>query len=249
MDSLTFLGLFLAVIAICAAQILEGGQINQLLNLPAFLIVFGGSSAAVMLQTPFSIFRRAASMFFWIFIPPKYHMELHIKQILKMSENTRKEGILSLERTAKRSKDIFFKKAIEILMDGVSVEDLRSSLNFELESEEKRDLDACHVFDSLGGYSPTIGIMGTVMGLIQVMNDLTDPTEIGTGIAVAFIATIYGVGFANLLFLPVASKLRSIVLQRTRLREMIIEGFAAMCEGEHPKTIERRLDGFIEKRK
>ncbi len=248
MDSLTVLGIILAIVAICVAQILEGGQLAQLMSLPAFLIVFGGSFSAVLLQTPFSTFKRAMRIFFWVFVPPKYNVRRIMKQVISMSENTRKEGILSLEESKRKTKDVFLKKGIDLLVDGNNTDDLRNSLIVELESEEKRDMDACYVFESLGGYSPTIGILGTVMGLIQVMNDLDDPTEIGSGIAVAFIATIYGVGFANLLFLPVSSKLKMLIMNRSRMREMIIEGFAAMCEGEHPKVIENRLGGFIEKK-
>jgi chemotaxis protein MotA len=245
-DFLTIFGMLLAGSAIGYGQISEGGSLANLVNGSAFLIVIGGTLGAVTLQTPSKIFYRAIEIFPWIFSPPKVHIKEGMQRLVEISVATRKEGILSIESQIDNEKDYFLKKGLELIIDGNTAIEVRNSLIVELESEEQRDLDATKVYESLGGYSPTIGILGTVIGLIQVMEHLSDPTELGAGIAVAFIATIYGVGFANLIFLPVSHKLRTHVLRRTRGREMFIEGFASIAEGEHPRMIETRLKGFLE---
>lgn len=245
MDFLTIFGILLAFIAIAVGQTMEGGNLIHLVNASAFLIVMGGTFGAVILQTPSKIFFRSLVILRWVIVPPKNIVKDGITRIVDISAITRKEGILSIEDDIPKEKDTFIRKGLELIIDGNTAAEVRSALIFELESEEHRDLEACRVFESLGGYSPTIGILGTVLGLIHVMDHLSDPTQLGAGIAVAFVATIYGVGFANLIFLPISHKLRAHVVRRTRTREMYIEGFSAIAEGEHPRLIENRLKGFI----
>ncbi len=245
MDFLTIFGILLAFIAIAIGQTIEGGDLSHLVNGSAFLIVIGGSFGAVILQTPSKIFFRSLKIIKWMVLPPKSNLLKNVKRIVEISTVTRKEGILSIESEIPKEKDSFIRKGLELIIDGNTASEVRSALMFELQSEQHLDIEATGVFESLGGYSPTIGILGTVLGLIHVMDNLSDPTELGAGIAVAFVATIYGVGFANLIFLPIAHKLRAHVDRRTRTREMFIEGFSAIAEGEHPRLIENRLRGFV----
>ncbi len=244
-DFLTLLGLFLAAIAIVVAEILDGGQLHDLLNLSAFLIVFGGSLGAVLVQTPLKIFIRSCKIIRWVVLPPKLSMEKEIAKIVELSRISRKRGLLALEDEINRSEDNFFKNGLSLVVDAHTPDEIRATLSIVLESEEQRDFAAAKVFDSMGGYSPTIGILGTVLALIKVMGDLAEPEKLGAGIAVAFVATIYGVSFANLLFLPIANKLKAQIIERMRLREMLVEGFVGISEGENPHLLQVRLSSYI----
>jgi chemotaxis protein MotA len=247
MDFLTLAGLFIALGAIAAAQLLEGGQLMYLLSLPAFLIVMGGTLGAVLLQTPWSIFARSMRLIVWAIKPPKFSIQNSIEIVFELSRDSRKRGLLSLEEKLEQESNHFLRRALALVIDAHTPDEIRSALLIELESEEQIDLEAIKVFEGMGGYSPTIGILGTVLSLIKVMEDLTDPEKVGAGIAVAFVATIYGVGFANLLFLPVSHKLKNLILKRSRMNEMLIEGFVGIAEGENPHMLKTRLDGFVGK--
>ena len=241
MDILSLLGIILAF-----ADLLEGGTVASLFNLPAALIVVGGTLAATLLQTSAGLLRRAFHQARWVFFPPFIDAEEGLGKVMDWSVKARKEGLLGLERIAEREPEPFARKGLQLLVDGAETETIRSVLEVDLESREERDLEAAQVFDAMGGYSPTIGIIGAVMGLIQVMTNLTDPATLGTGIATAFVATIYGVALANLLFFPVANKLREIVRRRARYEDMMIDGIVAIAEGENPRSIEMRLRGFLQ---
>jgi len=245
MDMLSLLGVAVAFAALIGGNWLEGGHIDALLNGPAFMIVVGGSVGAVLLQTPLTIFVRAMQISKQVIIPPKLPLEDLVKKMINWSHLARKEGLLGLEDVVNKESDLFVRKGVQLLVDGSEPEDLRRMLELEIDTNEQRDLNAAKVFDSMGGYSPTIGIIGAVMGLIHVMQNLADPSRLGEGIATAFVATIYGVGLANLFLLPIASKLKSHVLAKTHYRELVIEGLVAISEGENPRLIEIRLRGFI----
>jgi chemotaxis protein MotA len=244
MDKLTIAGLFVAIIAIYLGFILDGGSITALLELPAFIIVFGGTLGAVMLQSSASQFFHALSLLKWIFYPPKYDINQGIDSIVLWSEKARESGYLSLENIAEEEQDFYTNKALNLLVDGVEVDNLRVSLELDLDLYREHNLRSAHVFESMGGYSPTIGILGAVLGLIHAMSNLTDPTLLGQGIATAFIATIYGVGFANLIYLPVANKIKAIIHQQTMYREMISEGLISIALAENPHAIENKLSAF-----
>jgi chemotaxis protein MotA len=158
----------------------------------------------------------------------------------------RKEGLLGLESVADLERDDYARKGLQLLVDGAEPEAIRSILEVDLYNQEGRDIQAAKVFESMGGYAPTIGIIGAVMGLIHVMGNLADPSKLGSGIAVAFVATIYGVGFANLLLLPIASKIKAVALRQSRYREMLLEGILSIAEGENPRSIELKLQGFMD---
>lgn len=244
MDRLTLLGIIIALFAIVGGQYLDGGTLEALINLPALLIVLGGTLGAVMLQTPGRIFKRAMRIVLWVFKPPKASYEENLSMLMEWSKKVRKYGLISLEQEIANVDDHFIKKGVDLLISGCDKEVLRSILEIELETLEIQETQAADVFDSMGGYAPTIGIIGAVLGLIHVMSALSDPSQVGTGIAVAFVATIYGVGFANLLFLPIANKLKTIIYNRLRMHEMIMEGLISIAEGDSPMMIEMKLIGF-----
>ena len=246
MDMLSMVGIMLALVAILGGNILEGGHTSSLVQLTAFVIVAGGTLGAVMVQTPIRTFVRAMGMASWVFVPVKLQLEETAEKIVNWSNIARREGLLGLEAIAEEEPDQFARKGLQLLVDGGEPEVIRGILEVEIDHKEYQDIQAAKVFDGMGGYSPTIGIIGAVMGLIHVMNNLADPSKLGGGIATAFVATIYGVGFANLLFLPMANKLKSQVHNQTRFREMVVEGVISIAEGENPRNIEIRLQGYYQ---
>ncbi|KPQ29642.1 MAG: chemotaxis protein MotA [Marinobacter excellens HL-55] len=246
MDILSLLGIILAFVAILGGNLLEGGAMGSLFNAPAGLIVVGGTLAATILQTSWPMLKRALRQVRWVFVPPYISLEDGIGKVIDWSVKARKQGLLGLEGLAEREPEKFARKGLQLLVDGAEPEAIRSIMEVDLESREQSDLEAARIYEAMGGYSPTIGIIGAVMGLIQVMTNLEDPQSLGSGIATAFVATIYGVALANLLFFPIANKLRSIIKERTRYEDMMIDGIIAIAEGENPKSIELRLRGFLQ---
>ncbi len=246
MDILTIIGLLVGFAAIIGGNILEGGHTSSLVQLTAFLIVGGGTIGAVMVQTPIPVFIRGLKMFIWIFMPPKIEQKTAVEKIVGWSNIARKEGLLGLESLVESETDAFAKKGLQLLVDGSEPEVIRNILEVEIGVKEHFDIQAAKMFEGMGGYSPTIGIIGAVMGLIHVMNNLADPSKLGAGIAVAFVATIYGVGLANLIFLPVANKLKALIHDQAQFREMVVEGVISIAEGENPRNIETKLDGYLQ---
>ncbi len=245
MDLLSIIGVILAFGAIIGGNLMEGGHIQSLLNGPAAVIVMGGTIAAIMLQTSSSLLMLAIRRLKWVFTPPFVSLETGIDKILAWSMRARKNGLLGLEALAEKEKEPFAKKALQLLVDGAEPETIRSILEVEVSAREHREMDVAKVYESMGGYSPTIGIIGAVMGLIHVMTNLQDPKLLGSGIATAFVATIYGVAFANLFFFPVSSKLKEISKRQAAYGELMIEGIVSIAEGENPRAIEHKLKGFI----
>lgn len=245
MDILSLIGVLLGFAALIGGNFLEGGHLSTLINGPAALIVIGGTIGAAALQTPRDIFVRAMRRSVWVFSPPNFDIDFEIKRIYAWALLVRKEGVLGLEKQAALVNDPFRKKALQMLIDGFEPFQIRSTLELELVARDKSNREAAHVFDAMGGYAPTIGIIGAVLGLIHVMGNLSDPAELGSGIAVAFVATIYGVGIANLLLLPVANKIRAYAEREAQLREMFIEGVLSICDGDNPNVIQEKLRGFV----
>jgi chemotaxis protein MotA len=245
MDILSIVGVIVALAAILGGNILEGGHTDSLMQLTAFVIVAGGTLGAILLQVQMSVFARSMRMGLWVIIPPKFGSEAAIQRIVEWSNTARKEGLLGLEAIAETEKDPFSSKGLQLLVDGSEPEVIRKILEVEVDVKEHHDTLAAKVYEGMGGYSPTIGIIGAVMGLIHVMNNLADPSKLGPGIAVAFVATIYGVGLANLFFLPMATKLKAIIHQQTQYREMVVEGIISIAEGENPRNIETKLQGYL----
>ncbi|HEB77990.1 MAG TPA: flagellar motor protein [Methylothermaceae bacterium] len=245
MDPLSIVGLITGIAAIVGGNLLEGGQLSFLINGPALLIVLGGTMGAVLLQTPPQLFLRGMKMLRWIVAPPQVNLEASIKKIVSWSQLARKEGLLGLEDEIDRESDSFTRKGLQLLVDGNETDAIRDALEVEMMTREQQSQAAARVFEAMGGYAPTLGILGAVLGLIQVMQNLSDPAKLGSGIAIAFVATIYGVGLANLVFLPVANKLKHQVRVQTLSQELLLEGILAIAEGENPHNVELKLRGFL----
>jgi chemotaxis protein MotA len=245
MDILSVVGLVLAFVAIVVGAVLKGAGVGALLNGAAFTIVVIGTFASILIQTPKVTFARAWKIMPWIFKPPLEDHEKLIAKMVEWSETARKQGLLGLEPSLETEPDPFAKKALQMLVDGTEPEKIREALEVELDAREKSETQSAKVFEGMGIYAPTLGIIGAVLGLIAVMKNLADPSKLGPGIAAAFTATIYGIGLANLFFLPVANKLKDIIKKQTHAKEMIIEGIIAIAEGENPRNLEAKLKGFM----
>lgn len=246
MDILSIAGIIVGVGAILLGIVLDGGDISSLVNVPALIIVFGGTIGATLLQFPPAIFVRSVKMFSWVLIPQKINLSAQIDKVIYWSLLARKEGLLGLENALPNEKDPFIKKGLQLLVDGNDHDAIRDILDLDMYSRENRGLQAAGLYEAMGGYAPTIGILGAVMGLIHVMQNLTNPALLGQGIATAFVATIYGVGSANLVFLPVANKLKTQVLALTQAREMLTEGIISIADGENPRNIKLKLGGYLQ---
>lgn len=244
MDALTLIGLITGFCAIIVGQMFEGGELHSLMNFSALLIVLGGTLGAVMVQTPLNTFKRAFKILPWIFRPPKQTFSHTREQLVELARKARQYGLLSLEDFMEQEKNPLLRQGLELLIIGVDKQTIRQVLEAEIDRREAHDLHAAHVFESMGGYSPTIGILGAVLGLIHVMRNLADPSELGGGIAVAFVATIYGVGLANLIFLPMANKIKSCVALQVHHDEMLVEGIVSMASGESPNMLSLKLNNF-----
>lgn len=246
MDKFTLLGLVIGLAGIMTGQILEGGGLSIMFQSAAFLIVFGGTIGAVMVQCPSRVFVMAIRMGRWAFLPPALHSQELARQLTEWSVVARREGILALDAHASAIDDPFLKKGLQLLVDGNSAEKIREVLDVDTHIWEQSRWQAARVWEAAAGYSPTIGIIGAILGLMHVMQNLSEPDKLGGGIAVAFVATIYGVAFANLLFLPIANKLKSIIMQQAEMREMVADGLAGIASGDSPRLIEIKLQGYLD---
>lgn len=244
LDKLSLAGIILSLVAVVGGNMLEGGNTDSLIQLTAFVIVFGGTLGATLVQMPQKVFMHGIKRASWVFLPPSTDAEAMRKKIVGWSRMARKEGLLGLEKAASKEADPFARKGLRLLVDGSEPSEISKILEVEIDSIASAELNAARVYDAMGGYSPTIGIIGAVLGLIQVMNNLADPSALGPGIAVAFVATIYGVGFANFLFLPMSNKLKSICSEQTQYHEMVLEGVVSIAEGENPMAISSKLQSF-----
>ncbi len=245
MDRLSIIGLFLALASLVGGSILKGAGLASLWSPAAFVIVIVGTIASILLHTSPAIFRHAFKIVRWVVQPPASDRQALIRQIVDWSNIARRQGLLGLEPQVEMQDDPFLRKGLQLVVDGVEPEAIRHMLEIELSGQEHRDLAAAKVFEGMGIYAPTLGIIGAVLGLIAVMKNLADPSKLGHGIAAAFTATIYGIASANLLFLPVAAKLKNVIAYNSREREMIIEGLIAIAQGENPRNIETSLAGFV----
>ena len=245
MEILPFVGIVMAFGAVLFGNYLDGGHLSSLLNFPAAFIVLGGTLGAVLLQTSSEIMLRAIKLSSWVFFPPNMEVEKGIEKMSYWSITARKEGLLGLESIVEGEGDPFAQKGLQMLIDGSEPESIRAVLETDITIKENRNLEAAKVFESMGGYSPTVGIIGAVLGLIHVMNNLADPSMLGAGIATAFVATIYGVGLANLVLLPFAHKIKAVSDAIILYQEMILEGIIAISEGDNPRSMELRLKAYV----
>jgi len=244
-DKSTIGGIAIALGGIAIGLLMDGGKLVQVLQPTAALIVFGGTIGAVMVQFPLRIVFQAVVELRYVFFNSEPEPDSLVQNLLGYAYKARKEGILSLDAELAKIKDHFLRESLMLAVDGVNAKDLRKMMELQLEYEGEKQERIPKVFDAAGGFAPTIGIIGAVLGLIQVMQHLQDINEVGRGIAVAFVATIYGVGSANLLFLPWAGKLRIRLRERQVIQEMTLEAVLSIMEGVNPRAMELQLKSYL----
>ncbi len=245
MDKSSLGGILLAVGGILAGLLIEGGNLGQILQPTAAMIVFGGTLGAVMLQFPLPVVLQAGLRLRSVFLNPPQNPEATIGRLVQYAQKARRDGIVSLDSELNEIEDPFLKKSLMLAVDGTEPDELRKIMELELDNQAEYEEQVPQVFESAGGFAPTIGIIGAVLGLIQVMQHLDKIDEVGRGIAVAFVATIYGVGSANLLYLPVSGKMKLRIREEQIAREMTLEGVASILEGINPHMLETKLLGFL----
>ena len=244
MDITTIGGILLAILGILGGQALEGGHVSSILQATAAIIVFAGTIGAVMVAFPKKDFARGMKMAKMAFGDSKGDLASLAKQIVELAGVARRDGVLALEGKLAEIGDPFLKKALGYVVDGVDASVTRSSLEAAVDAEHAENMVAAKVWESAGGFAPTIGILGAVLGLIHVMENLSDPSKLGGGIATAFVATVYGVGSANIIFLPIANKLKRKLGVAKERRVLIMEGVLAIQEGLNPRVLEEKLRAF-----
>jgi chemotaxis protein MotA len=244
LDVATWAGLAVGLGGIIGGLILEGGSIGEIISPTALLIVLGGTAGAVMVSTPSHVLRGALGSLAGVFFEKVQAPEAMINKIVEYSTTARKNGIVALEQVAMDAPDPFLRKALNLAVDGTDLQELRRMMELEIAIEEHHSEAEARVFEGAGGYAPTIGIIGAVLGLIQVMKDLADIEKVGHGIATAFVATIYGVAFANLFFLPAAGKIKASAQEKLQMRELTLEGVVGIVEGSNPKLIRNKLEAY-----
>jgi chemotaxis protein MotA len=248
MDLATIVGLALAVGAILGGQLLEGGHIGSIMQPTAAIIVFGGTFGACLVQFPMGIAIASLKAVSQAFFDTKINNREIIAEIVRFANKARKEGIISLEAETKDASDPFLKKALTMAVDGVEPKILRETMEMEITNMEEEAEHPVKFWEAAGGYSPTIGIIGAVLGLIHVMENLADPSKLGSGIAVAFVATVYGVSMANIVYLPIAGKLKVKAKAQMVGKEIMLVGVISILEGENPRLIEDKLKSFLNRK-
>ena len=246
MDKASIGGLLLAVVGIVVGLLMEGGNLGQIFQPTAALIVFGGTLGAILLQFPLATVVGAFKRLAHVFFTPEQQNQKMIAMLVSFANKARRSGVVSLDADLKAVTEPFLRQALTLAVDGTEPTELRKIMDMTMDTQAESEERLPAVFESAGGFSPTIGILGAVLGLIQVMQRLDHIDEVGKGIAVAFVATIYGVGAANLFFLPSAGKLRIRIREEQQRREMMLEGVVSILEGINPRMLEVKLGGFVE---
>jgi chemotaxis protein MotA len=245
MDILTIVGFVCAFLAVVVGSILKGAGVKALLSAAAFMIVVVGTLAAIFIHTPLPVFKHGMGMLRWIIKPPVQDAAALIARFVEWSNIARKQGLLGLEPMIESEEDPFVRRGLQLVVDGSEPDQIRNILELEMSVREHADQAGAKVFEGMGIYAPTLGIIGAVLGLMAVMQNLADPAKLGAGIAAAFTATVYGIGLANLFFLPTAAKLKALVAAQTQYREMAVEGMLSIAHGDNPRSIEAKLQAFL----
>lgn len=244
-DPSFLIGIFIASICIMGGLLLEKGELRDISQVTSGLIVFGGTLGAVVVSTPGRLLRNALKRFpsvFWNNLPDPSAL---MADIVRLSNESRRDGLTGLDNSVQKLSEPLLRKGMMLVVDAYNAEEIREVLEMEMVVAEHQADEDARVFDAAGGYAPTIGIIGAVLGLIQVMKHLDNVQDVGRGIAIAFVATVYGVGIANLFFLPIASKIRAQSRQSCVIREMIIEGAVVVQQGKNPRLIRQLLDPYL----
>ena len=244
LDIATIGGIALAMLGIIGGLLLEKGNIKDVAQITAAIIVLGGTFGATMVSTPMSVLKRAMVGLMAVFTEPPASSKYLIDEIIRFATKARKNGLVSLENECDEVPDLFLRKALTLAVDGTDLQEIRKMLELEISLREHEAASEAGVLESAGGFSPTIGIIGAVMGLIQVMKNLANIEEVGHGIAVAFVATVYGVALANIFLLPAATKMKARNHRETMRQELILEGVLAIVEGLNPKLIRSKLEAY-----
>jgi chemotaxis protein MotA len=248
MDKLALVGLIVGIAAVLGGATLDGTPVQSLVNFPAFLIVILGTLGATSLSYPASTMIRLPSLVLQVFRSPSQERAGLIDTFVNLATQARRDGLLSLEKETSAIADRFLRRGVELVVDGADESVIQQVLDAEISSTEERHRVGYSVFDTMGGFSPTLGIMGAVLGLIHVLSKVDDPTKLASGIAVAFVATLYGVGTANLIFFPMANKLRILSEEEGHLRRLIVHGILAIHAGDNPRVVRQKLEAYLSPR-
>jgi chemotaxis protein MotA len=250
MDMITITGFFVGLVGIVGGMLIEGGHIGDILQLTAAIIVFGGTIGAVLVSTTREDLNMGLSLLGWAFGEAKGdNPDLVLRDLIESAQVARKESILTLESRLVRFVSPYMKSVFRMVLDGVDPQVIRDVFEAQLDIEEDNMMAGAKIFTDAGGYAPTVGIIGAVLGLIHVMSNLTDTSKLGSGIAVAFVATVYGVASANLIFLPIGAKIKRKIRRQIEIKQMIIEGAVGIATGLNPFVIEEKLRAYIPEKK
>lgn len=244
-DVAAILGTGLAALSIVGGHLFEGGHMNQIVQPTAALIVFGGTCAGILVQFSWEAFIKAGTDTRDILQPPKQDLRGTMDTILELAKLARRQGLVAIDREANKIDDPFLQRALRLTADGIEPKALKEALRMQVRNVKRENLTSSKIYEAAGGYSPTVGVLGAVMGLIHVMGHITEPEKLGAGIAVAFVATLYGVGVANLFLLPIGGKLKTLLDERLLRMELIIEGTCAIAASENPLIVEQKLSAYL----
>lgn len=245
MDFLTVIGAVVAIGSILGGQLLEGGHVGSIVQATAFIIVMGGTLGAVCIQNPLSVVVKGVALLSLTIFDPKIDVKGDIARVVDLANLSRKQGLLALESKLKDIPDPFFRKGVQFIVDGTDPKMMQEILETELEHHEEEGMTAAKIWDAAGGYAPTVGILGAVLGLIHVMENLADPSKLGSGIAVAFVATVYGVGAANLFFLPLGNKIKLKLKREAAARAVLVAGLVGVAQGDNPRILQEKLESYL----
>ena len=245
MDVLSVLGLIIVSIAIVGGWLVGGGTIDMLFDGTTLVILFGGIFGAAMIQSQISIFVYALKMMMWVIFPPRLGAQENIKKIIKWSNIARKEGLLGLENIAESEDDLFARKGLQLLVDGNDPEIIKRVMQVEINSKQQYNLEAASIVESMGRYSFIVGTVAAVIGLTQITTEISNPHVLASGIQTALVALAYGFGLAQFVFIPFAKKLNYLVTAQSQMQSMLLEGVLSIAEGENPRNIETKLQGFV----
>lgn len=245
MDVLSILGLVIISIAVLGGWLVAGGTIEMLFNGPTILIMFGGILGAAMVQSQISVFVYSLKMMLWVIFPPQLGVQENIQKIIKWSNIARKEGLLGLENIAESENDIFARKGLQLLVDGNEPEAIKRVMQVEIKSKQQYNLEAAGIVESMGRYSFVVGVVAAVIGLLQITIEISNPQVLASGIESALVSLAYGFGLAQFIFIPFAKKLHYLVTAQSQMQTMMLEGVLSIAEGENPRNIETKLQGFV----